>query len=118
MGEDPWKAYKLSEEVYETYLSKSRDGVLSKKRNLDVGVEKAAQEARRAELKERTKRIRSNPELFKPFLPVPQADAWLALFKADRPWYPVLVVLRKSRTGKTEWAQTLFRNLWSSKRVL
>ena len=105
-----WKAYKLSSEVYDAYLPKTRDGYLAKKRNLDACREREARDKRAAEMEERTKRIRSNAGLFQPFPSVPEAGAWLEVFKADQLRYPLLVVLGASRTGKTEWAQTLFKN--------
>ena len=109
-AEDLWKAYKLTNEVYEEYLYKSRDGVLPKKRNLDACVEREEKNATKAAIEERTKRIRSNPALFQSFPPVPEATAWLENFKVDKLRYPLLVVLGKSHTGKTEWAQSLFKN--------
>ena len=51
---------------------------------------------------------RSNPQLHHPFPPVPEAQAWLELFKEDSLRYPILVVLGPSRAGKTEWAKSLF----------
>ena len=58
----------------------------------------------------RTKRIRSNPALFQEWPAVPEAQAWRETFKEDKLRYPLLVVLGPSRSGKTEWAQSLFRN--------
>ena len=58
----------------------------------------------------RTKRIRSNPALFQEWPAVPEAQAWLETFKEDKLKYSLLVVLGPSRSGKTEWAQSLFRN--------
>ena len=109
-AEDLWKAYKRDHVTYERYLLQSRDGYLAKKRNLDACKEKEEQVERQRELEERTKRIRSNPDIFKPFPRVVEAETWLETFKADRLRYPLLVVLGQSLTGKTEWAQTLFRN--------
>ena len=40
---------------------------------------------------------------------MPAALQWLKCFEIDLLRYPILVVLGKSRTGKTEWAQTLFK---------
>ena len=97
-----WKAYKLSSEVYDAYLPKTRDGYLAKKRNLDACREREARDKRAAEMEERTKRIRSNAGLFQPFPSVPEAGAWLEVFKADQLRYPLLVALGASRTGKTE----------------
>ena len=56
------------------------------------------------------KRIRGNPELYKPFPMVPQAQEWLQLFKKDAMRYPLLLVQGHSHTGKTEWAKSLFAN--------
>ena len=108
-AQDLWQAYKLTDNIYEDYLFKSRDGVLPKKRNLDACRERAARAKQTEEIEARTKRIRTNTELFPGFPPIPKAQAWLDGFKEDKIRYPVLVVLGKSHTGKTEWAQTLFR---------
>ena len=59
---------------------------------------------------ERTKRIRSNPELYTPFREVPEALAWLALYVEDALRYPVLVAHAPSYAGKSEWAVSLFKN--------
>ena len=58
-----------------------------------------------------TKRIRSNPELYKPFpeLPQPEVAEWLRLFQKDSLRYPVLLLLGPSMSGKTEYANSLFR---------
>ena len=56
-----------------------------------------------------TKRIRSNPALYKPFPEVPEVTAWLKLFEADALRYPVLLLLGASMSGKTEFAASLFK---------
>ena len=40
---------------------------------------------------------------------VPAAAAWLQGFQVDALRYPLLVVLGRSATGKTEWAKSLFK---------
>ena len=92
------------------YLFASRDSVVFRMRNLDAVREKEAADAARKELEARVQRIRSNPDVFRPFPEVPAATAWLANFSVDRLRYPVLVVLGASATGKTEWAKSLFKN--------
>ena len=104
-----WKAHKLTNEVYEEYLFACKDGVVYRKRNLDAVREREETTAQQAELEARVKRIRGNPQIFWPFPVVPDAEAWLQTFADDQLRYPVLVVLGKSHTGKTEWAQTLFQ---------
>ena len=103
-----WKARKLSDEVYERDLFLTRDGVLPRKRNLDACRAKTEEDAQRAELQARVKRLRGNLELFQPFPEVPEAKEWLELFKQDRLRYPILVVRGRAATGKTEWAKSLF----------
>ena len=106
-SENLWKERKLHHDTYEEYLYLSRDGVQSRKRNLD---EVKGWEDRRAEQNERqaaTRRVRA--ELFQPFEEVPVARAWLALFEKELDRYPFLVVLAPSRAGKTEWAKSLFK---------
>ena len=106
--ENLWKARKLDHSTYEEYLYLSRDGVQSRKRNLD---EVRGWEERREEKKEReavTKKVRAT--LFKPFEEVPAAVAFLSLFDQELDRYPFLVVLAPSRAGKTEWAKSLFKD--------
>ena len=105
-----WKSHKLSHERYDEYLFACRDGVAARKRNLDLCREKEEQDAAATELEARAKRIRSTPALFKDFPDVPAAIAWKACFEKDALRYPILVVLGPSRSGKTEWAKTLFKN--------
>ena len=109
-AEDLWKAYKLTSDVYEQYLFKSRDGVLPKKRNLEECVAREEAEANAAEIEANTKRIRRNASLYKAFPLVPAAQAWLALFRQDALRYPLLLVLGASFSGKTEWVKSLFTN--------
>ena len=104
-----WKAGKLSHEKYEEYLYACRDGVIARKRNLEACKAKEEADAQRVEMEGRVKRIRGNPRLFRPFPRVPEVEAWLKQFKADKMRYPILVVLGASHTGKTEWAKSLFR---------
>ena len=105
-----WKQYKITHEVYEEYNFKSRDGVLSRKRNLDAVIEKESMDVERNDLQRTIKRIRSNPAVYQPFPTVPAAEAWKEVFNNDRLRYPLLVVLGSSGKGKTEWACSLFRN--------
>ena len=104
-----WKARKLSHETYEQYLWACRDGVLTRKRNLQAVCEHEEEQRELKEIAATVKRIRSNPALFRPFPEVPEATAWLAQFKEDALRYPVLVVLGPSHSGKTEWSKSLFR---------
>ncbi len=106
--ESLWKERRLDHDTYEQYLYLTRDGVQSRKRNLD---EVRGWEEEREEDEEReaaTKRVRG--KLFKPFEQVPAATAWLSRFAAELDRYPFLVVLAPSRAGKTEWAKSLFKN--------
>lgn len=105
-----WKQRKLTRDMYESYLFQCRDGIVPRKRNLDaVRAHEDAEEAT-CLVEQATTRIRSNPEIFKPFPAVPQAQAWLQLFVRDALRYPLLLVLGPSGVGKTEWAKTLFRH--------
>ena len=105
-----WKKRQLSDDVYESLLFLTRDGVVGRKRNLEVCRERASVEKAEAEMCERVKRIRDNKSLFRAFPDVPEAAQWLKLFKEDALRYPVLLVLGASRAGKTEWAKSLFQN--------
>ena len=79
-----WKAYKLSEQVYEDYVYLARDGVLYRKRNLDECREKARELKIERDVAERVKRIRSNPGIYQPFAAVHEAQEWLLLFLKDQ----------------------------------
>lgn len=50
-----------------------------------------------AAVEERVRRIRSNPQVYKPFPRAPQAKEWLKLFETDALRYPIMVVLGPSR---------------------
>lgn len=105
-----WRAYKLSDEVYEEYFHFCKEGLSNRKRNYEV--HRAWVENRRLdqEMEQRAKRIHSNPALYQPFGVVAEAQDWLAHFTADALRYPLLLVHAPSRAGKTEWAESLFRN--------
>ena len=105
-----WKAYKLSTEVYEDYLHLCRDGLPSRKRNLEAFVQWSDERALGKRQKERMDRMLANPSLFQPYGDVPQALAWLALFQRDSFRYPFLLAHAPSRCGKTLWACSLFKN--------
>ena len=47
--------------------------------------------------------------MYTPFKEVPEAQRWLDLFKHDRMRYPLLLVHATSFSGKTEWAESLFK---------
>ena len=102
-----WQERKLAHDTYEKYLFLCRDGVLSRKRNLDCVREWEGRRAERGEREAATARVRS--KLFQPFAVVPAATMWLALFAEELDRYPFLVVLAPSRAGKTEWAKSLFK---------
>lgn len=108
--EDLWQSYKLTHDVYEEYLYKSRDKVVARKRNLECVREKELETQGKAEVQEVAKRVRGNPLLFRPFPEVPAAVAWLREFQEDALRYPILIVLGASMSGKTEWAKSLFGN--------
>lgn len=104
-----FKAYKLSEQVYEEYLYLARDGVSYRKRNLDECREKARELKIERDVAERVKRIRGNPSIYQPFKTVSEAQAWLQFFQKDALRYPLLLVHAPSYCGKTEWANSLFQ---------
>ena len=105
-----WKQRKISNSVYERYLYLSRDGVVSRHRNLTLCREQEQRLEAEAAVQERIKRIRGNPELFQPFAEIPSARSWLQQFEKDALRYPILIVLGPSRKGKTEWAKSLFKH--------
>lgn len=104
-----WKQRKISSEEYERLLFLSRDGVVARSRNLQACREHERAVAAHSAIDARVKRIRGNPSIYQPFPTFPEAEAWLELFKNDALRNPILVVLGASRTGKTEWAKSLFK---------
>jgi len=105
-----WKAHKLPHDVYEEYIYLIRDGVVSRKRNLDA-VRTQEVEVREASLiVATTNRIRANPALYHTFPQIPAAVEWLALFSGDAMRYPMMIVLGASFSGKTQWANSLFKH--------
>lgn len=104
-----FKQYKIAFDVYDDLLHKCRDGVPARMRNLEACRQWEESKAAKAEIEARVKRIRGNPELFQPFPEVPEAQEWLQLFQKDAIRYPFLMVLAPSHSGKTEWANSLFK---------
>lgn len=104
-----WKQRKISSAVYEELLFLTRDGVVSRRRNLQACLEQEECLNLKAAIEERVLRIRSNSDLYKAFPEVPEAKSWLQLFQQDALRYPIMVVLGPSRSGKTEWAKSLFK---------
>ena len=103
------RAYKLSLAVYESYMYLCRDGVAYRKRSLEVLKTREEEVELQREVAARTKRLRGNPTLYQPFKCVPEAEAWLSAFAQERLRYPILLVHAPSHTGKTEWANSLFK---------
>ena len=103
-----WKKYKLADDKYDTYLFLSKDGTEGQKRYLDYWRQRKAEEAEDKEMAAVVKRIRTN--FLKPFPNLPEADAWLANFKQELDRFPFLLFLGPSRSGKTEWAKSLFES--------
>ena len=100
----------VTTEVYKEYLYLTRDGVPARKRNLDAVVQEEEKQELQALIASNTKRIRSNPELYKTFPEIAEVTAWLKLFEMDALRYPVLLLLGASMSGKTEYANSLFRS--------
>ena len=103
--ESLWRQRKLSHGKYEEYLFLTRDGVVSRKRNLDAVKEKERQAIEKDERAAATHRVKT---AFAPFDPVPEACARLELFAHECDRYPILIVVGPSRSRKTEWAKSLF----------
>ena len=109
--ENLWKSHKLAHETYESqYLYNCRDGVVYRKRNLDVVREHEKRVKQRVEMDEVIKEIREDKSIFRPFPETPPAvKLWFKLFEKRALRYPLLLVRGKSHTGKTEWAKSLFK---------
>ena len=71
-----WKRQKLSSEQYREYLFLTRDGVVSRARNLEAVQAEEKSVAVRQEMLTNVKRLRGNPALFRPFPSLPEVDAW------------------------------------------
>ncbi|CAE7225582.1 unnamed protein product [Symbiodinium natans] len=104
-----WKQRKITSDVYEELLFLTRDGVISRQRNLRACQDRVEEELARQAVENRVQRIRGNPEIYRPFPVVPGVQEWLQLFAKDALRYPILIVLGASRAGKTEYAKSLFR---------
>ena len=100
----------LSNDVYEAYIFLARDGVVSRKRNLDACREREAAASGSQEIADRILRIRGNADIYKQFPEIPAVTEWQQLFTADALRYPVLIVHGPSYSGKTEFAKSLFQN--------
>ena len=98
--------------MYEDYLYLCKDKLAANKRNLELYQGWKRERDLINTIKERTKRIKENPDLYTPFGRVPEAEDWLAEFgnDADAMRYPVLLVHAPSYAGKSEWAVSLFKN--------
>ena len=101
-----WKARKLSHSTYDNYLHLCRDSVLTKRRNLQAVQQREEEEEEEKEMQLLVKRLRSGFS----FTAVPEAEAWLEVFKAEKDRYPFLLLLGPSRSGKTEYAKSLFKS--------
>ena len=105
-----WRAYKLDDGVYyNEYLFLCKDNVAAKKRNFETYRAWQRGEALDQDIEDRTKRIRSMPDLYEPFAEVALAQEFLALFKNEALRYPVLLAHAPSYAGKSEWAVSLFK---------
>jgi hypothetical protein len=104
-----WQEYKLEATVFEEYLYLCRDKIAANKRSLELHQSWERERDLQKAIKERTKRIKSNPSLFTPFGSVPEAEEWLNEFSHDALRYPVLLVHAPSFAGKSEWAVSLFK---------
>ena len=107
-AETLWQQYKLETTLYEEYLYKSRDGVTSRIKNLDLCREHDVETEEQAVIEANTKRIRSNPSIYTPPETPRVVQDWLSLFAADRLRYPVLIIRGPSFSGKTERAKSFF----------
>lgn len=103
-----WRRHVLTHEVYEAYIFMARDGVLFRKKNLDMCREHEAAAAGSQEIASRVKRIRSNADIYSQFQEIPAVSEWLKLFQEDALRYPILVIHGPSFKGKTEYAKSLF----------
>ena len=110
--ENLWKQRKLSHERYEEYLFFTRDGVVSRKRNLDVVKEREQYDDECVERSEAIKRVKPR---FGEFPPIPEAVAWLQLFKEELDRYPFglgAFSLTQDRVGQVSLQVTSATRRW------
>ena len=105
-----WKRYQLTHKQYKEYLTLCRDRVPARMRNLEEVIKGEEALLDEEEIKENMERIRSNPDLYKPFKQFPVAQEWLRSFLRDALRYAIMLVRGFSRSGKTELAKSWFRN--------
>ena len=108
-AETLWKKRKLTHAKFEEYLFLTRDGVISRKRNMDAVIAHEEELEEKIEMEAVVQRIRKNRTLFQPFPEVRGACQWLGELKADALRYPILITLGESGKGKTEWTKSLFK---------
>ena len=106
-AQELWQQHKLSHSTYERYIFLARDGVVSRKRNLDAVRGRDEEMEEEEERAATVKRIRS--KTFDAFPSVPAVVEWLARFRTEVDRYPFLVLLGPSRSRKTEFAKSLFK---------
>lgn len=105
-----WRSHKLTHDVYEKYVYLCRDGVVARLRNLQAVRTHETEDAENRLIESNTKKLRSDPDVYRPFPVIPAAVTWLALFQKDAFRYPLLIVVGPSHSGKTQWANSLFHN--------
>ena len=103
-----WKRHMLTHAVYEEYIFLARDGVVSRKRNLDACRQREEEASGAREIAERVQRIRSNSAIYRTFPEIAVVTEWQRLFREDALRYPILIVHGPSYSGKTEYANSLF----------
>ena len=104
-----WESRKLTHEVYDELLFETRQNVIGAKRNLDAVRNREFDLLEEEEMEAVKKRIRGNPDIYRPFKRVPQAERWIEGFQRDALRFPVLFVLAPSGAAKTEWAKSMFK---------
>jgi len=108
-----WGKGKLADQVYEYYIAQIGVGCSRRFADLDARrkrLEALEQRKTEAEMAEVVARFKANVTLLKPFPEVPEVVRWKTLFQHDALRYPILVLDGPSYTGKTEFANSLFKN--------
>lgn len=105
-----WKRQQLTHDMYEEYLVRCRDGVVARKRNLEAVRTGETNLADAGEIEDNIKRIRGNPDLYRPFKNFPEIHQWLPTFRKDALRYAMVLVSGESGMGKTELAKSWFKN--------
>ena len=103
-----WRRYQLTHCVFHEYVVLCRDRVPSRMSNLEAVMRLEEEMDNIVQIEANKARIHSNSAIYKPFKRFAIVDEWKTSFSGDSLRYPMLIVHGVSRSGKTEFAKSLF----------